>query len=352
MSLKTILKHIAVLILLGMTCWAIADNNKDSGKDSGDDTDLVIQEDKIFDLNKLTTDDIQPFEKTFNFDWNNHLTIEASSKKVVTIETFLQTNSDYSKLSSDDRQALGKILTKLGAYYAHILKRTDLAIEKIKLADSLLINKQEKAWNYDNLAYAYALKYADTDEAEDKDKSLYYSDKVITTLYHDKENKSVAFAYCVKAMVQNNAQDYATAESNFKKSLSIYETIPDGKDEQYARAKNQLANFMLEQNNQDKTAVSVLEELKQYWQKQGKMDTNPYAARNLISLGQAYLKTGDAKEACTSFNEAIAILQKVYGNDSPLLVEPYQDLADTYEQLGDETQVQAYLQKANQVDKS
>jgi len=98
----------------------------------------------------------------------------------------------------------------------------------------------------------------------DKNKSLDYTNQVISVLYSGKSNKEVAFAYCVKGLVLNDAQDYRQAESSFRKALSMYETMPDGKDDQYARAKNRLANIILEQNGRDKEALAMLQQLKPY----------------------------------------------------------------------------------------
>jgi tetratricopeptide (TPR) repeat protein len=219
----------------------------------------------------------------------------------------------------------------------------------MNFAEKLLTNKEDKAWNYNHLAYAYEQKFAASNLAVDKNKSLYYTHQVISTLYSDKPNKEVAFAYCVKGLVLNDAKDYGQAEKSFKTALAMYEAMPDGKDDQYARAKNRLANIILDQNGRDNEALVMLQQLKTYWKTKSGTVRNPYAARNLISLGQAYLKIGNAYAARDEFDSAIRIYTNIYGNNSSLLAKPYQLLSDAYKKLGDAEQASFYERKVRKL---
>jgi hypothetical protein len=273
-------------------------------------------------------DVIQQHEKDFNFDWNNFATIAPGKAKIGKTEAFLNTITDYSHLNKADRQALGKLYYKLGTYYTHVTRESDLAIFKMNLADAFLKEKQDKAWNYNHLAYAYEQKFAASGKTSDKENALEYVNKVIAGLYSNAKNKETAFAYCVKGLVLNDAKNYLLAELSFRLALKMYESLPDGKDDQYARAKNRLANIILDQNGRDKEALVMLEQLKQYWLAKGNIGQDPYAARNFISLGQAYLKTGQKQAARNELNHAVAIYKNVYGEDSTLLAKPYQLLAE------------------------
>lgn len=292
------------------------------------------------------TNTIRASEKDFNFNWNNYATIASNQEKLKKTEAFLKTITDYSHLSAAERQALGKLLYKLGTFYTHISREPDLAIQKMHLAESLLTTKQDKAWNDNHLAYAYEQKYAASGLIEDKKMGLDYTKTVISELYRNKSNKEVAFAYCVKGLIFNDAKDYVQAETNFRTALHIYEKIPYGKDDQYARAKNRLANIILDQNGRDNEALTMLKQLNEYWTSKGNIDHAPYAARNYISLGQAYFKVGNFQAARDELNNAINIYTQVYGNNSKLLVKPYELLSDAYKKLGQIKQASICKEKA------
>lgn len=290
---------------------------------------------------------LENFEKNFSFDWNKSATIAGHQKVIAQLEDFLKKTNDESDLSEEDQVVLGNLLYKLGTYYTHVSRQPDTAIDKLNSAGPLLGSKEDKAWNYNQLAYAYEQKYSVTHVAADKEKALYYSNKVIADIYPNVKNKAVAFAYCINGLIQNDAQDASQAITSFKTALSIYEALPGGKDDQYARLKNRLADTILEQNNQDKDAIAMLEESKKYWLSQSNANHNPHAAKNLLSLGQAYLKIGNAKEAQDEIKKAVSIYQNVYGNHSQQLVVPYQLLSLAYKKAGDEKLADDYAQKAN-----
>ncbi|VVC76593.1 hypothetical protein AQUSIP_19150 [Aquicella siphonis] len=285
-------------------------------------------------------------EKEFAFNWNDYSTIPAAKARIAKTEGFLNAIQDFSHLNAQDTAALGKLYYKLGTYYTHVTRESDLAIHKLQLADAFLTTKQDKAWNNNHLAYAYEQKYAASGNASDRENALRYANKVITQLYSNAKNREVAFAYCVKGLVMNDAREFPLAEMHFKTALDIYESMPGGKDDQYARAKNRLAHIILDQNGRDKLAVAMLEQLKQYWMDKKNIGSDPYAARNFISLGQAYLKTGRIKAAQNEFDRAVRIYEKVYGANNPLLAKPYQLLAETYKNQGRLKQAALYEKRA------
>lgn len=276
---------------------------------------------------------IQSYEQDFNFDWNSYKTIAINKAKIKKTEAFLKTIDDYSTLSESDRHSLGILLYKLGTFYAYITHETDLAIERMSMADPLLVDTEAKAWNYNHLAYAYEQKFAATKKLPDREKSLKYTNKVISGLYHHIKNSEVAFAYCVKALVLNDAKDYSYAETSLQVALKIYEKLPGGKDDQYARAKNHLAMIILNQNNRDEKALAMLQELKQYWLSKKDISHDPYAAKNFIALGKAYLKMDNEQAALHEFEMAIRIYKNVYGKNNEALIHPYQLLAEGYKKM-------------------
>jgi tetratricopeptide (TPR) repeat protein len=350
MTLKSVIRFGVTMALLSSAMLAFAADQQEPPVAKN----LEIQSDKIYDPDHLSLDSIQSYSKKFTFDWNDYSTIEPNKKQIEEIAAFLKATKPeaYAKLNAADKQTLGKLFYKLGTYYTHVARQPDEAIASMERADTLLTSMEDKAWNDNHLAYAYEQKYAVSDEDADQDKALTYTDKVITKLYHGAKNKEVAFAFCVEGLVQNDAADYAQAETSFKTALAIYEHIPYGLDDQYARAKNRLANIILEVDGRDKEAIAILEELKKYWQTKDNDSHNPYAARNLISLGQAYFKVGNVNDARDQFTKAISIYQTVYGNNNKLLVEPYQLLADTYKKLGNQNLADAYEKKANALDQT
>lgn len=277
----------------------------------------------------VTLDDspIELQQKNFSFDWNQQATIAANQTKVADEEKFIATITDVSKLNKEDQRALGLLFYKLGTYYVHVAREPNPAITKLSVANALLTDKQEKAWVYNQLAYAYAERFAATEKSDDKEKALYYLNKVTVEFYPHTKNQTVAFAYSIKGLVQFDEKDYSQAEKTLRMALAMYESLPDGKDEQYIRTKSRLANALLGQEGHDREAITLLKQVKQYWSAQGNLNASPYAARSLVYLGQAYLKIGKTKQAKNELKMAINIYKNVYGDKSALLVKLYQLLA-------------------------
>lgn len=289
---------------------------------------------------------IAALQKSFTFNWNNYLSIEANKNKVQSTEKFIKNIKDLSKLNDQDRRDLGLVLFRLGTYYAHIARDPDAAIEKLNQANNFLTIKREKAWNYDQLAFAYEQKYAASHHDEDKRQVFHYTNLVINNLYENEAVKEVAFAYCVKGIVFNNAGDLEKAEKNIKTALNIYEQIPGAVDDQYTRVKGELASIVLNQSKHDERAITMMEQVNQYWQAKPDADKNPYAARNLIALAQGYFKVGKTKSARNSLLASISIYSSIYGENNNLLIQPYVMLANSYEKEKDIKQALVYSDKA------
>ena len=292
---------------------------------------------------------IEEQDKKFNFDWNQQTTIAANLKQIQSVEKFIASIDDASKLNKYERDALGNLLYKLGTFYSHVARDPNSAIAKLTLAAPFLTSKEAKAWNDSQLAYAYELKYASDLQPTDKEKALYYTNKVLSERYPRTKNKIVAFAYCVKGLIESDEKDYVEAEKHLRTALATYDAASGSKDNQYARTKNRLATTILDQHGRDQEALTMLKQVKKYWIANGQINHDPYAARNLLSLGHAYLKTGNAKAARDEFKTAIAIYKYVYGTNTMLLVKPYQLLAEAYRKLGSIDQASAYDKKASDI---
>jgi len=310
-------------------------------------TELIIQPEDTF----VPDSPLVKAEKDFTFAWDDATTIEPNKNKIDALETMAKKACLASNYTVEDRKALGQLLYKLATYYTHVINTPDVAIPEFEKAQQLLTQETDLIWNKIQLAYAYAQKFGLSDNASDKKNALHYA-QVIIKKYPHTQNKEVAFAYYVTALTLNNAKDYAKAQTNYEKALKIYDTLSAQNDDQYLRTKSRLAQTMLDQNNHDAEALAILEQTADNWQARGHLTENPYAAKNLIVLGKAYLKVNKTEPAQDKFNQAIAIYAKLFGDKSILLIEPYEDLADTYKILGNLNQMDTYLQKANALEKS
>ena len=334
------ISSISAMILLTCLAGNVFANDKEK--------ELVIGPEAQVSVQSIYGKQVEQYAKDFTFDWANYQSIAANQNRLNTIEALLRNIQTYSYLTPSQQIMLGKLLYRLGTYYTHVTRQPDSAIQKMTLADGLLKDKMDKAWNNDHLAYAYEQKYALSHQQADKQKAAVYYNKVISAFPKEK-NKAVAFAYCMKGLVEYESKDYGYAESSFKTALNMYENMKGGKDDQYARAKNRLATIILEQNNRDQEALIMLTDLNKYWHAQKHYEQSPYAARNFITLGQAYLKINKPFDARNQFDEAIQIYQHVYGKNSSMLSQPYQLLAEAYVKIGDRQQASLNAEKAQQL---
>lgn len=198
----------------------------------------------VFSKNKMSCDTnlISTYEKNFNFDWNNSKNCQDKTK-INKIESYISTITDFSKLTMPQRESLGKLFYKLGTYYAHVSHAPDVAIERLRLAEMLLLDRQDKAWNANQLAFAFEQKYAASGRVSYKTTAFDYLNRVTHELYPNTSNKEVAFAYYVQGLILNDAKDFEHAKSSYKVALAILDQLSDKKDQ--LRVKNQLNHTML-----------------------------------------------------------------------------------------------------------
>lgn len=344
--LMKLVKQGFVVATLGFALCAFAQDQKPASKE----TNLVIEDNDIYvpkdrEASERTAE-LERFQKEFTFDWDNTNTIAPNKNIISEVNEFLKTIKDPTKLSPTDQRMLGNLYYKIGTYNGHVANQPEIAIDQLNAAATLLTTKDALTWCYGQLGYLYEQKYAKSRLATDRDQALYYTTKAIDQFPADAKNKAVAFAYAIRGLTFHESHDYAQAEMQLKIALALDESLPGGKDDQYTRTKNCLADTILEQNNRDKDAIALLEDVNKYWLSQKTFAQNPYAAKNLLSLGNAYLKTGNIPAAQASIKQAIAILEKVYGATSMQLAKPYEMLALTYKQAGNQKLADAYEQKA------
>lgn len=318
-------------------------------------TNLVIEKNDIYIPEVREREErhivLQSLDKKFNYDWNKFNTIANSHQYAKDVDRYIQKLDPQKDLNTEDYPTFANLLHKLGTYQAHVSHTADPAIDKLSSAEPLLSAKEMKAWNYNHLAYAFEKRYVETRLTADKEKSLYYTSKVID-LYPKEENRQVAYAYFIKGLVKHDAQEDDEAEKYFNLSLATYEKIPQGKDDQYTRVKTRLAETKLEQGDQDSEAIALLEQVNQYWQAKGHTEENPFAAKALLLLGQAHLNTGNTKLAQEEINKAINTYQHIYGKDNERLAKAYELLSESYIKAGDQNLAETYQQKAALVNKS
>lgn len=307
--------------------------------------EFIIEANKVYVPEPKDTLALQSHLKDFDFDWGNYTTIASNKNKMTDLELFIKQYTDPTKLDKAAQELLGNLLYKMGTFYAHVTEEPDFAIAKMDMADKLLTVKNDKIWNEDHLAYAYEQKYALTREASARESALEYSNKVITEL-GDTKSKEVAFAYMVKGLIQNDEMDYAGAKVDFGKALTMYDALPNDKDDQYAQMKNRYAMSLLQQNSKNPEALALLEQLNTYWQTKADADHNLYAAKTLLSLSQAYLDNDNAKAAKESLLKVVYIYENVYGPNNNKLVTPYLLLAATYKKLNEQKLAMVYQEKA------
>lgn len=119
----------------------------------------------------------------------------AMKNQIASAEAILQQTRDSSRLTKDDIEARGRLLSKIGAFYVYTLHKPDLGIAKMKAADVILTENYDKSWNYNYIANAYEAKYAVGARNEDKMQSLHFISKAISV---NQDSAQLAFGNCVK----------------------------------------------------------------------------------------------------------------------------------------------------------
>jgi tetratricopeptide (TPR) repeat protein len=306
--------------------------------------EIIIKTDKIYDPDQISVDSLNDYEQKFNFDWRDYSTLSLSQKKLNDIESFLKHPLNLGALSEANKQALGKILYKLGTYYTNIALQLDHAIDRLKQADALLQNQAEKTRIRHQLAYAFALKFSLTHDKKQRQRAINYINQAKRNTLLDKHED--AFGYFVQGKIEYEANNFGYAEDYLRKALATYEKLAEVNNDAYARTQTLLAKVLLRINGREQEALELSENAHQYWLAKSGDTHNVYAARNLMALGEANFKTGNINLAYDDFKQAIPILQQAYGDNSPWLAKPYQLLADTYEKAGNTKLSAEYHAKA------
>lgn len=98
-----------------------------------------------------------------------------------------------------------------------------------------------------------------SEQRADKDKALYYINKVLTQFHPQQQNQpQVAFAHYVQGMIQNSDNDIWAAELSYKKALDIFTKIKAANNNQYFMAKKALDNTLLNQKSRENVASEML----------------------------------------------------------------------------------------------
>lgn len=124
---KQKLQAYLTLILTGMSFMSLAITIKEP---------TVVDEFVVLSNERISIPDtcISLINKKFNFDWADYKTIPNSIAMISEVEKHLNKNTNYTKLSKADKESLGVLLIKLGAYYAFITQQNDVAINKLNQA--------------------------------------------------------------------------------------------------------------------------------------------------------------------------------------------------------------------------
>lgn len=344
MAIQSFTRNCLIACLLASTHTAFADDLLKQPFTIETDKEVVV----------AIKPDPGPIEKetrSFTYEWNRYQpTVAVNQRQVAKSEAFLNTIKDVSKLPNTERLWLGLMFYKLGTYYTQAVHQPDLAIPRLLIADALLTHPLDKAWVNNQLAYAYSQKYMLSNLPADKIKALNYANKVTSESHpqNPSQTAAIAFAYMTEGMTFNVAKAYPQAIASYQKALSRFQTE---QNDQKAITQTRLAEALLIQTGHDQEAIRLLMQAKQHWARQATQQRQlPEAADNLILLGQAHLKVGKAKTARDELMNAIEIYKSLYGNQSNLLVKPYQLLSTAYKDLGNMDQATAYEQKAHAVD--
>ncbi len=265
----------------------------------------------------------------FDFDWQSHRTIAPSFMQIQAAEAFVQSISPTSTLAASDDALLGKLLYKMGSFYAHVKRDPSAAISKLNAASQHLQQTEDQAWVNNQLAYAYELQYVHSKQQHDRDMTIALTHKVITTLYPHTINTAVAFAYGVEGLLLRDEKKYPESAARLQQAFDYYRQQGLYNDTSN-RAKSRLAHVLIKLHRHDPSVLLMLQEVKQYWIDQGDMGQIPYAANHLVALGQVYMSQKKYRAARNEFDTALSIYKNIYGAQHPILVLPYHYLAQAY----------------------
>lgn len=235
-------------------------------------------------LSQFSPSSLKILNETFTFDWNDYRTIEPNKAKIDKIEDAIKiTASSIGTLEEEDKQSLGQVCYKLGTFYNHIKRTPAPALEKLLIAEKLLAGKK-LAWTQNHIAFSYQQKIVAAKRENNieeikvnKIKAIEYCNQIINQYEQSEESdiesiQITAFAYCVRALTEFEVDQLDIAVTSYRYALDLYEKH-GLHDDQYARAKNRYAQFLVEQKKYVE-ANKAFEELEKYWSEK-QDDLNP-----------------------------------------------------------------------------
>lgn len=301
-------------------------------------TQLIITSDQQISAPDPIGSTLKEVNQSFDYDFTHYASIAKNQQKAYKVANILS-HVRIDDLKQNERQVAGQLFLKLGAFRVNT-GRTDIAIPLLKKAARLLVDKYDMAMAFNYLALAHERDYATTNNENNMEHALTYTQKVIRELYPDALNDAVAFAYCIQGLTYNNAGNMLQAELAFKRATDIYNKLPV--TEMSVRAKNKYSAILIAKKEQTDLAIAQLKQINSYWQAQSELDSTPYAARYFLTLGKAYLQAGELNKACEEFARALPIYKKFYGAKNLLLEEPYYLLKKCNKQNGNPQMARLY----------
>lgn len=293
---------------------------------------------------QVSSSSLQTLNEEFTFDWNDYRTIESNKKKIDELESTIEkVMPSVDTLEEKERQALGLLCYKLGTFYNHIKRTPAPAFEKLLIAKKILADKK-LAWAKNHIAFSYQQTLAAAKREKNVEKieknatqTMEYCNQVIRQ-YEILEKSDVesikiaAFAYCVRALAEYEVNQLDIAVKSYRFALDLYEKY-GLLDDQYARAKNRYAQFLVEQKNHVE-ANKTFEELEKYWLEK-KDSLNPYPARFYVSYADYLVKIQQENLAIAleKYTKAYEILCMTDGEQSPFTKDIYNKVFEIQEKL-------------------
>lgn len=326
--MKIALKTCLGLLLALITLPAPAQTPAPAG------TQLIVQEDQQVTVPTPLGRSYEEANKAFNYDWTQYSSIKANQGKVEAVNSLVNKIKNPAKLDPKQRQFAGELILKLGAFYINT-GRPELALPLFEKAQAYLTTPADQATLANLIAFTHERDFATSHDLKEMPLILANTNKVIQQIFPNTKNDAVAFAWCIQGLAYNQAGDMKQAEACFTNAVGTYNALTDNFTEMSARARNKLAAILLTQPGHAREAIQLLEPAKAFWVTQTNLLETPYAARNFITLGKAYLQINETKPACDEFSRALVIYKNFYGITNLLLIEPYRLLSRCNKQLGD-----------------
>lgn len=299
--------------------------------------------------NSLNYSANEPSFPKFDFDWQSHQTIAPSLTQIHKAENFVEIPQSPETLSTHDKTRYGKLLYQMGCFYSHVKNNPQVAINKLNEANRYLETPNDKAWIYNQLAYAYHLQYEQQQQQQDRDKAIDFTHQVITQYPHT-VNAAVAFAYSIEGLLLKDEKKYPESAIRLQQAFDFY--AKEGQiNDTFQRAKTHLAQVLIKLHQHDPKLLAMLQSVKQYWVSQGDIGQTRYAANHFIALGQVYMSMKKYAPARNEFETAIAIYKNIDGPQNSRLAQPYHYLAQAYRLDDKEKLADLYEEAAMQLTK-